>query len=438
MRRLCVSSLALLAVATAAPAQTVPTTVRLTPQAFTNGVDHNCIRFTQVEPEKLLKDTRGLFAAVSVDFLECVIAEESSFGTYMGSSVTESDKHDRLIKEYGTLRMLRRWDRKIVDDYGNVKGTASTIEQTRYSTLESAFDSYESRVNSELTSHNLAQPFSGVLKLGAAFLERGGSTTPSGTTAAGDAGTANQGVVAHIDFESKHFGSDAGTAVEGSFGATLGFQPALTFLQPAAADANGQKNAAQQTTSYQNAFVFNVSGNAHLSTFRAGEVTLSGRVGVVNLLNDVTVVDNGSNSYIAVPFGHDTTSLYSEVSGHVNLYRTGMDVAHLEKATLTPLFHLEAGIRRDPRFEAAGPGYYKSSRRVFMRVSAENVPILQQLDNGTSKTFMLAFEWEYEAPWWGSPDAGDGTVKIPSGNRLVIRGDVNLLKALKGDTATKN
>ena len=236
-----------------------------------------------------------------------------------------------------------------------------------------------------------------------------------------------------IDFESKHFGSDAGTTLEGSFGATLGFQPALTFVQAASTDVSGLKTSVPPSTTYQNAFVFAVSGHGHLSTFRAGEVTVSGRVGVVNLLNDVTVVDQGNNSYIAVPFGNDTTSLFSEVSTHVNLYRSGMDVAHLEKATLTPLFHMEAGIRRDPRFEAVGAAYYHSGQRVFLKVSAENVPILQELDNGTSKTFMLAFEWDYEGPWWGTPGQGDGTIKIPAGNRIVIRGDINLLKALKGE-----
>src|SRR5262245_24373582 len=404
-----------------------------------------CAKFYLYRPNDLV-DGGGRNASWRQDvvdaFVTCVTLTR---GRLQGElAQPEKSVHEALESEFNRLRHLVRWYDAIRRLYNAYKSGKSLADLGAAADTEAhmtdVFEAYRFYVNQQLQNHGLLQPFSGVLKAGAAFLERGSSTSPDTTPAAdtqkaaGSSTTSGGSPLAHIDFESKHFGADKGSKVEASFTSMLGFVPALAFFKPAPKTINGETTNAAEATAYQTAFVFNVGGNVHVSTFQAGELSITGRAGAVNLMSEVNVVDQGGQSYVAIPFGGDNTRLYGELGVQANLYNRGIEAAHLEKSSLMPLFHAEAGLRQDPRFDDAGAKYFRPGLRSYIRVSADNVPVFGQI-NGEAKTFSLGFSWEYEGPYFGN--AADGQIKIPSGNRVVIRGDVNLLKALRPEPAAQ-
>ena len=434
-----------------AAAQTVnlpPANVAPRPPGTPSVEGATCEKFSQQRPQDLLNRAArdGIWdSRYPMELLTCIKRQHEILRAVL--TAPDRDVHEALAAEFLTMRRLAQWVSDVVRSYQRIRKDNPNVKNPDelrdgpelIAELTNQFESYRFDVRDQAQKHNLLQPFSGVLKAGAAFLERGSSTetVPTATRekAAGTASTTSSSPLAHIDFESKHFGAERGSLVDASFTSSFGFQPALAFFKPHEVTINNEKTTAAEATAYENAFVFNVGGNLHVSKFHVGEVSVTGRVGAVNLVNDVTIVEQGAQSYIAVPFGGDNTRLYGEVGVMANLYDKGLDMAHLEKTSLMPLFHIEAGFRRDPRFGSVGPQFFNPTSRTFLRVSADNVPVLAQLSDSTeAKTFSLAFAWEYEGPSiFGNP--GPGQLNIPSGNRFVIRGDVNLLKALKSDVA---
>src|SRR5215475_4406449 len=136
----------------AGSAQTVPTTVKATPELTTipaAPAGANCIDFTQEEPKDLLQKNTDLFNGDwTARFSYCVDAETKSFDAVMTGKASEAFKHERLIQEYGTLRVVRKWYQKIIDAFIAHRKAAKpeVTEQQRlaYATTGRIFDNYES------------------------------------------------------------------------------------------------------------------------------------------------------------------------------------------------------------------------------------------------------------------------------------------------------
>src|SRR5215475_5323997 len=89
----------------AGSAQTVPTTVKATPELTTipaAPAGANCIDFTQEEPKDLLQKNTDLFNGDwTARFAYCVDKENTLFHNAMKGNDPETVKHQTLIEEYG-------------------------------------------------------------------------------------------------------------------------------------------------------------------------------------------------------------------------------------------------------------------------------------------------------------------------------------------------
>jgi hypothetical protein len=104
-----------------------------------------------------------------------------------------------------------------------------------------------------------------------------------------------------------------------------------------------------------------------------------------------------------------------------------MWLVHLTTQPLDPLAHAYAGIRHDQRFHRAGDlaGFDDPTARVFLGFDLNPIRIADRRTEGSGNalfTFGGGFEFE---------GALRGPSRLPSGFRFVLRGDLDLLKALQ-------
>lgn len=388
---------------------------------------------------------------------------------------SEEEVHTDLITAYSAFRNLRRWDELLTSALerrlraagpGAVRSSSGT---QLLANLQGAYAALHDDLYHELKVHHLAQPFAGILDVGASAFQTAGTApslsaptaSASATGAQGSAATSqpestsNTGkstsALATVTWESKHFGFEKGRHTEISIVGRLGVQPALTLLEPglpgasSAATTNGtaavpgnslatpsQTEAKPLSVDFQRSVAWGMgtrlsylhSDNGHVET------GLLLRIGQTVPLDSATVIDRGANSYIAVPLKEASQArLFTEVGTEFTIYPEAMKIVHLEKSGLTPLFNIGAGWRHDGRFSKTGrlASLNSPDRRAYLRFMFQNIPLIRA-DTGAETPLTLGFGFEYERPWFGVK--GD---TVPAGGRIIIRGDLNLLRAFNSE-----
>jgi hypothetical protein len=114
-----------------------------------------------------------------------------------------------------------------------------------------------------------------------------------------------------------------------------------------------------------------------------------------------------------------------------------MEVAHLEKGLLNPAFSAYLIRRRDERYKRSGAlEDFDSPDKRWVYGFSVNLRNLVRSDAGDvapSKANTFDFGFSYEREFAGS----DKGLRIPSSSRYVLRGEINLLRALAGSSEPK-
>ena len=181
---------------------------------------------------------------------------------------------------------------------------------------------------------------------------------------------------------------------------------------------------------YQEALVWTTNARVNWYTTDRAETSLVGRVGQVRLNSESLLVDRGGQSVIAIPVNNEAgrTEEFWEVGVEFNLYDNPLEVLHAEGGLLNPLFHVSAGLKRDARFKKAGPvaEFDVPEQRLFFRFLIDALKITDERPLAKEKKiFTLGFGVEYER-------ALKGDKKVPSGTKILLRGDFDLLRVIRG------
>jgi hypothetical protein len=194
----------------------------------------------------------------------------------------------------------------------------------------------------------------------------------------------------------------------------------MTLLQVPSSDSTAL------TAQFQEALVIDVGLRGG---FFSGRHEVSGtlRGGFIRLGEISQIVERAGQEALAIPAGtSDRVTPFLEVAANFRLFDQQMLLVHLAKSTLSPRLFGEFAIRRDSRFRATGV-WLTSKQPDWRYVARLNVDGLVIRDKRsvpeTNNTFAVSFGFEYQR---GFSDS------VPSGFAFVVRGDVDLLRALKG------
>jgi hypothetical protein len=318
--------------------------------------------------------------------------------------------------------------------------------------LRQLYNTLAESLNAKMSSHDLLNPFGAQLITALGFNATGGAksgalssppssatTGSSGQVAAEASGSPTQTQpVGYVAWESEHFFADVDRHLgDVSINGRFGFQPALAIVQPAASGAaTGAPAPSTLTASYQQAFQWDMSPRWNLRSGDIAETSLFARLGQSVLTNDATLVEPTTNTqldtraaFLAVPVDNSTgrAAVIWEVGTEFHIFGRSLDILHTDGGTLSPMFGFAAGFRNDSRFRAEGPlaAYTNPQRRVFFRFLVDALQVVTA--DHTSPQFTVGIAVDYERA------AGGSGLRVPSGTRIVLRGDLKILQAIRGE-----
>jgi hypothetical protein len=334
--------------------------------------------------------------------------------------VEEDQTHLQLKKIYLTYTRLSRWVAMAVQSKDGNR-VSMTPEQVA---LIATYEQFAEDLNLALKAHGLTQPFAANLVTAFSFATAskagaGGDTNASAKDS-GTPDTSKSSGAGYVEFESLHFFARPRHMFDIDVMGTIGFRPTLVVVVPSDA-ANSSTRSAQ----YQSAFVWSIAAEPNFKIADLSEIGAVATIGETILSSSSTLLENGANSQVAVVTGaNDSDSAFFwELAGKIGIFAESLDLLHLSKGLLSPMFGVTAGVRRDQRFRGLeiDGGRPHQDYRYFIRLSTNAIPMTDSAR--PDKTFSLTFAVEYEKPMF------DGTGAIPHGTRVLIRGDLNLFKA---------
>jgi hypothetical protein len=355
------------------------------------------------------------------------------------SATLEEKIHLELVKEYLAYRRLRQWNKAYQ--------RSTRMERDTRTDIEAAFEDLSETVEAALTQHGLNQPFSADLVTAFAIQQAGvkpSSTTPSNGT--GSSATANpkspaggntqSGAAGLMRWQSIHFYADPDRHWDLDISGQFGFEPVLALVQPAPPSTSSSTTATASPTSaaiasddvtatFQSAFEWHGAVESNWRFADLSEATVFFRLGQTVLNSTQTVVENGSNSSVAIAAANETegAELFWEVGASVAIYAQSLEVLHLKKGLLTPMFAFAGGYRHDNRFGQAGvlSAYNHPEQRLFLRFMVDALQLTNK--DQADKAFTIGLSVDI-----GTAFRRSGLV-VPSGTRILLRGDLNLFKA---------
>lgn len=320
-----------------------------------------------------------------------------------------------LIKQHLVYKALKRWASAYRD-------TLTTPDE-QWLSLAKAVEDADDAVHTALKMRGLNELFSAALMSGAVIATGASELSSVDGERAGQA-------LAHVAWESKHFGDDLEFPVDFSFGGKFGFLPALNFVEVAAADEGTESDP---ETVYQEAFAWDLAGKVNMKLFGSNAAELSGvaRAGQVMLGTQSVLIDRGENSVLALPVGDrsSSTEWFYDFGLQYHLYNNPLDVVHGEGTMVSPMFSIGLFYRRDLRFKKEGTlaAFDNPERRLVFRFMIDALKVVDRRELAeTPRTFTLGFGVEHEAP------IGSGELQIPPGTKIIFKGDIDLLRAFRG------
>lgn len=349
-------------------------------------------------------------------------------------AAAEDETHTALRKIYLSYRNARQWARRFE------KIATSPADRTA---VTKSYDGLSEHLQQALSAHGLTQPFAATLVTGfslhdASAPKTAGSASASTGTGNGNASTSTPSAgtgadaAGFVDFESAHFFSEPGRWWDVDISGLLGFRPTLALVSTSSTGSD-QGSGSGQTSSattvvadYQQAFVWGIWPEFNFRLADLAEVTPFVGLGETILTSTQSLVQQDGNTAIGTIATNQASkgAVFVETGAKLSIYAQSLDILHLSKGLVTPMFGFAAGLRRDSRFPQEGilATVQSPTQRLFVRMATNAIPF-QDASSADNKTLTLTFSLEYEKALRGGANA------VPSGTRVLIRGDLNLFKA---------
>jgi hypothetical protein len=292
-----------------------------------------------------------------------------------------------------------------------------------------------------LKKHDLFATFSAILIGGATLVDANQpegeeDTAPSSTGERAMATDAEQGTEAlgTIVWQSRHFGDESIGTFDFSIGGRIGVQPVLNLVTATPAADAAQGAPPDINAVHQHAFVWTAGVQAqHPYRGINSELGWYGALGSSTLSSLPKAVDKGQGSFIAFPldYGAQKTAWLWETGFTFNLFDNPLEQIHAEKGTTTPQFQALVALRRDERFRGRlFDDYRRPESRLVFRLTLDAIRVFDRRQFGEpTQPFTFGFVVEHER------SLATSGLRVPSATRFVLRGDVNLLRALNGMSA---
>lgn len=348
-------------------------------------------------------------------------------------SSAEDEAHTALRKIYLSYRYSRKWWQRF-DRLSSSLGDRSRVTRS--------YDALSEHLEQALSAHGLTQPFAATLVTAFAVHDASGSkgagsSTPSTGSGNGSSATTQSAgtgadAAGFVAFESAHFFSEPGRWWDVNIAGLLGFRPTLALVS-APPTTTGQTSSSAQASAaptviadYQQAFVWGLWPEWNFRLADLAEVTPFLGLGQTILTSTQSLVQQDGNTAIGTIATNQASkgAAFSEAGVNLSIYAQSLEILHLSKGLLTPMFGFGVGVRHDNRFPQDGilAAAKSPTQRFFIRMATNAIPF-QDASTADNKTLTLTFSLEYEKALRGGVDA------VPSGTRVLIRGDLNLFKA---------
>ena len=292
-----------------------------------------------------------------------------------------------------------------------------------------AVDELNVALDQTMKRHSLFEQFSATLITGAVFLQDAGPV--EGQEDKQDEAPTAVGTLA---WQSRHFGDEEYQTRDISFGGRIGFQPVLTLTEPAA-PAEGEEPSTELIATHQPALVWTLGTQLNLQHRGVNaETTFFGKTGAGHLLKLPKAVDRGEDSILVLPVenGVGKTAWFWEAGLEFSMFDNRLEQLHAEKGMTSPQFQLQIAWRHDARFRATGAldGFDRPEHRLVFRLMLDAIKVLDRRRLGEpAKPFTFGFAVEHERSIFGGSET-----RVPSATRIMLRGDLNLLRALTGES----
>jgi hypothetical protein len=303
-----------------------------------------------------------------------------------------------------------------------------SIKDVPDANLDAAFGMLAESLHEALDRNGLFAPFSATLIAGAAM-----NFTEGGLKAASE-NTFEVGQVMKVVAETKHFGEEKGVRpFDASAGATLGLEPVRAlFVKPG--------TTSDLALGFMNGLAWSAFGKLNLTPTQTGEIPLFLRVGQGIPSKGslgVTGADGKPASLTPVANGDAASGRVIDVGAEWHYFGKPMELVHAEKSFFDPPFAMGLWYRWDERldttdlppaadgsaiaYQNAGGG----AKRLVFRVSVAPAKFTKDPAK-PDQVVSFGFSVEYERA------LGCSSSCVPSTTRVVIRGDVDLVKAFTG------
>jgi hypothetical protein len=325
-------------------------------------------------------------------------------------------------------RIVRDLSRLLIRAHVAYKDLKSEVRRARAPALSSLTGALEDLRNIEhrvLSRSDLYEPIGAVL--------RGGYSLADPGDEAGSPFVRNDLATEHsaaffVEFESKHY-RDEESWLDYSYGGRTGFLPLMTIVakRPEAAGSATPPPPAL-LPSFQNGYAWSLNGRANVHLRIQSELSGFVRIGQGRLGSLTVTLGEGENAKVADTVRNEVGRwAWSREAGvEFRAYRQDLDDAHLQKEFLLPMFSLSTGLRWDERFRNTGPlkAFTSADERWFFRFSVNLVKVVDsRIEGAQAKPYALRVSVDH--------DHARGDSGVPSGTRLFLEADANLLKLLK-------
>jgi hypothetical protein len=366
---------------------------------------------------------------------EWAIAECAGLLAAHAQSLNGPDKkpdHGTLVRIQYALDRLGKWHDVLANpaDIGTHVGARAQVDTARED------------VDALMQEHGVLNGLSAAVFAGAAMSGIGRVVIPGSPAIAGRIAEDDRTLqTVSLLVETPHWGSRGDRLLD------LSLRLRYAITQPAAAllslpAPSGSSDGPTVVLATVTAYATSVGVRAgRPSQSINGEFSVTWNVGATSLKDNSAIFDPEAESPLKATLlnnGVGRTAWYSELGVEFMLFDNPVRVLHAEKGLVTPVLMIATGVKYDSRFqpsasltESMRPDD-RAPRRIYFRFMVDALKALDRREvGGQAKNVDFGFGIEYERPLPGAINAS--RLRIPSSTRFIIRGDVNIVKALGGD-----
>jgi hypothetical protein len=334
---------------------------------------------------------------------------------------TDLAVHNRIVGAYLSYTRLRRWR-----VYSRTLWTHADLAP-----MEDAFNRLSQTLHERLTEHELLRSFSAELVTGFSFTALGAQTASAPTSVdVSQLDSQSAQVTGFVSWETLHFFSatQRGPRPDVSVFGTIGFRPTLTLVD--IPDTNHAGATIGPFGTFQQAFAWDSGVKIN---WKLGDLTEHGpfvRYGQTILTSIDTLLGNAGQSVIGTQARNVTGRAEGklDVGYKVNLFDDSLDLVHIDKSSLNPMFFGAFGVKHDSRFKGQGvlASFDDPEWRLFYTIAVDALNIVKP--GSKDKPFSLMVQVDYETAL-KQPASG----YVPSATRVFIQGTTDLIKVFQGN-----